>query len=859
VRLYRLLLKLYPASFRAEYGGEMTALTERRLRDANRGPARLFVWLVIALDVFRTAAQVHVDTLRQDIRYSLRTLRRAPAFALTAILLIALGIGANTAVFSVTDFVLLRPLPFPHPEQLVKLWQRSPGYSRFELSPQNYRDWKRDAHSFSTMGAYWMTAANLLVPGAEPERLDGAAVTWDLFPTLGVQPLLGRTFTQEEDTENAAGTIVLSHGLWRTLFGGDAHVLGRTVTLDDVSYVVIGVMPPRFTFPSARAEFWRPIQFASRDTDRTNTFLQVVARLRAGVSIAQARADVVAIAARLARQFPNENGETSADVLTMHDEVSRQSRLLLLALTGAAACVLLIVCANLANLLMARALARRNEIAVRIAIGAARERLIRQLATDSAVLTTIGGGLGVAIAYGAVPALARLAPVTLPVGSAPSVDVRVLACAAALTAITAFAFGLLPATRIARDVDAAGLREGARSGTRRDRLRAVLVIGEVAASIVLLVAAGLLIRALWNVQRVNPGFRADGVLTMRTTLAWPKYAVTEKRADFYQRVLEGVRALPGVTDAAYISGLPMVVRGAIWTVEVNGQVNSLRAANSVSLRYVTPRFFHTLGVPLTRGRDVADDDGPKSQFVAVVSESFAERHWPGADPIGRRFKLAFFERTIVGVVADVRARGLEATSEPQVYLPYRQIPDGFMPTYAPKDLAIRTSSALPALVDPVRAVIRRIDPEEPISDIRPLANIVGQETAPRVAQVRVLVAFATLAALLAVVGIHGLLVFAVSQRTQEFGVRMALGATPAEIARIVVVEGMRLAIFGAIPGLVLAYGVGRSLQALLAGVPPADPLTYGLVVALTAGITLAGSLTSAVRALRLSPIAALRD
>jgi putative ABC transport system permease protein len=860
VRLYRLLLHLYPASFRAEYGAEMTACCSRRLRDADGTIARLALWMIMVGDVVRNAAAVHAEILRHDLRYSLRTLRRSPAFTCTAVALIALGIGANTAVFSVTDFVLLRPLPFDHPDRLVKLWQRSGGsYSRFELSPENYRDWKRFSHSFESMGAFWTIASNLLVPGAEPERLNGAAITADLMPTLGVRPILGRTFTQAEDTENAAGTVILSDALWRSLFGSDPAVLGRRITLDDAPYVVIGVMPPHFAFPSASTEFWTPLQLSRADTDRTNTYLQVLARLKPGVSIGRARAEMTAIAGRLAAQFPKENGETSAAVMTMRDEVSPQSRLLLFALSGAAACVLLIVCANLANLLAARALERRREIAVRMAIGAGRDRLVRELATDSAVLALVGGALGVWIAYLSVPALARLAPANLPTPGAATVDVWVLLCAVALTAFTALAFGLLPALRIARDVDTVGLREGARSGARRDRFRAALVTAEVAASIVLLVAAGLLLRALWTIEHVDPGFRTDGVLTMRTTLAWPKYGPTEKRADFYARVLAGVRALPGVTDAAYISGLPMVVRGAIWTVEVHGHLDSRRASNSVTLRYVTPGFFHTLGIPLKRGRDVSDTDGPKSAFVAVVSESFARRHWPGEDPIGRRFAVAFFDRTIVGVVPDVRTRGLEGTSEPQVYIPYRQIPDFYMSPYAPKDLAIRTSTAPEPLVSSARDVIRRVDPREPISDVRLLADIVALETAARAGQLRVLAAFAAVAVLLAIVGIHGLLAFAVSQRTQEFGVRLALGARPNDVAGMVLREGVRLAAAGAMPGLVIAYVAGRSLQALLAGIPPADPVTYLLVAALTVGMTIAGSITPAWRAFRVNATAALRD
>lgn len=858
MRFYRALLRLYPASFRREYGGEMMAIVQRRLRDTGAAGALMF-WPGVILETIGGAAAVHGDILRQDLRYALRTLVHAPAFAATAMLVIGLGVGANTAAFTVTDFVLLRPLPFPEPDRLVKLWQASPGYVRFEQSPENYRDWKRLSHSFTSMGALWVTAANLMAEGGEPQRVPGAAVTWDLLPTLGVAPLLGRTFTEAEDREGAAGTIILSHSLWRSLFGGAPDVLGRRLTLDDQPFVVIGVMPPTFTFPSARTGFWRPIQLSPSDTDRTNTYLQIAARLKPGVSIEQARAEMTAISARMAAAFPKENRETTAAVIRMRDEVPRQSRLLLLALSGAALCVLLIVCANLSSLLIARALARRREMAVRTAIGAGRDRLIRQLATESAVLALAGGALGIAVAQLAIPLLARLAPVNLPTTAAPAIDARVLLFALGLTTLTGIAFGLLPAVRVARGADAAGLREGGRGGTRRDRLRGALVVTEVAASIVLLAAAGLLIRALHTVERVDPGFRPDNVLAVHTTLAWPKYAPTEKRAVFYTRVLSEVRALPGVTSAVYVSGLPMIARGGIWNVEFAGDDGSAtREQRAVSVRYTTPGFFRTLDVPLLQGRDVSDADTGTSEKVAIVSESFARRFWPGGDAIGRRFSVAFFERTIVGIAADVRVRGLEATSEPQVYLPYRQIPDGWMSTYAPGDLAIRTTLPPGQLAPAVRAIIRRVDPLEPISDVGLLTDVVDRETAPRAGQVRVLGAFASIAVLLAVIGIHGLLMFAVSQRTQEFGVRVALGARPGDLAGMVLRQATALALAGGIIGLFLAYAAGRSLQALLAGIGPADPLTFAGILVFAVLMTLAGSATAVYRALHLNPVDALR-
>jgi putative ABC transport system permease protein len=856
--LYRALLHLYPASFRAEYGGEMEDIFARRWRESSPA-ARVWLSLTALAEVLVNATAVHADILRQDARYGVRALRRTPSFTLTAIAVVAIGIGANTAAFSITDFVLLRPLPFSQPDRLVKIWERTPGYPRLEMSPENYRDGKRLSSSFSSMGALWTVASTLSTPGADPERVTGAAVTSDVFPTLGVTPRMGRTFSDSDDREGAAGTIILSDALWRSLFGAQPDVLGRSVTLDDQRYQVIGVMPPDFAFPSRQAEFWRPIQLSPADKDRTNTYLTVIGRLKPGVTQSDATAEMNTIGGRLAAQFPDQDKQLGATLLPMRDDVPRQSRFLVLALSGAAACVLLIVCANLANLLLTRALGRRRDIAVRAAIGAGRERIVRQLATESAMLGIAGGALGVGLAYVSLPALTALAPVTLPTAGSPTVDGRVLAAAAALTAFTAFAFGVAPALRLGKTTDAAGLREGARGGARRERLRSILVVAELMASIVLLVGTGLLIQALWTVSRVDPGFKPDHVLTARTTLPWPKYAPVEKRAGFYKAVLERVRALPGVQSAGYISGLPFVVRGALWSVSLHGQPEGLADSHSVSLRYVTPGFFQTLGIPITRGRDVSDADGPKSPFVAVVSESFARREWPGQDPIGQRFTVALFESTVAGVVRDVRMRGLEAEGEPQVYIPYRQINDGWMSTYAPKDLAIRLSVPPAQIVSAVRQIVKDADPTEPVSDVRMLSDIVALETGPREGQLRVLAAFAIIAALLAAVGIHGLLAFGVSQRVQEFGVRMAIGAQPSQVAGLVLRQGVRLALVGIVPGVVFAYLAARSLNALLAGVSPGDPMTFAAVVGLVAVMTVAGSMLPAWRALRVNPLTALRS
>jgi predicted permease len=849
VRFYRALLHLYPKSFRGEYGDEMCAVfAEERAS-----------WLAAIFEVLRNAPPAHADILRQDFRQARRKLVSAPGFTIVAILVLALGIGANTAVFSVMDYVLLRPLPFPSADRLVKLWEKLPGYRFMELSPANYRDWKRMSTVFESMGAVAESAVNLVGEG-NPERIDAATVTGGFFRTLGVQPLLGRTITPSDNRHGAPLTAVLSYSLWQTLFGGDTGALGRKVDLDGAPYVVIGIMPPGFRYPNQDVKLWMPMQLPeSAYVDRNDNWLDAVARLRPGVSLQQARAAMNVIADQLRRQYPKDLKHTGAKVDLMRDEISQQSRLLLLALSGAALCVLLIACTNLANLLLARALARRKELAVRTALGAGRERLIRQLVTESMVLASLGGLVGVLLALVALPLLTQLVPL-LPVGGTPSIDFHVLGFAAALTALTGIGFGTVPAWRVCRNDDLSALREGSRAaGGRKAGLSSALIVTEVALSVVLLVSAGLLLRALVKIQSVDPGFRSEGVLTLQTPLPMPKYNTLAKRVAFYRHVLPQIQALPGVSRAGYISFLPMTMTGGIWPVDINGKTLDRSEGHTASLRFITPGFFATLSIPFHAGRNFTESDANGRPLVAIVSESLARRYWPGQTALGQHFKFAYFDRTVVGVVGDIRVRGLEGDNEPQVYLPYQQMADGYLVFYAPKDLAIRVDGGNPRLVLPaVRRIIRAADPELPVSNVRTLAEIVQADTAPRTVQARILTAFAALALLLAGIGIHGLLSFMVSTRSTELAVRIALGAQPRDILKLVLQHSLSLAVAGIVFGTALAYGAGRAMQALLAGTPPGDLTTFLIAAILCLLMTLAGSLAPAIRALRVDPITALR-
>jgi len=858
--LFRLLLLIYPASFRAEYGAEMCSVFAEKLRRANGVFERSGLWTQAFLDVFRHALPLQADTLRHDLAYARCTFVRSPVFSITVIAVSALGIGANTAVFTVVDRVLMRPLPFEKPHRIVRVWEAPPGYSRMEASPPNYRDWRSMASSFESMAAYDRSSANLVGEGA-PRRIQGADVSGELFPLLGVMPLRGRYLTEEDDVFGTARSVVLSFRLWQSHFGGDPEILGRSITLDDEPHTIIGVMPTDFVFPDQRSDFWTPLQLGpDRFQDRNNNFLEVVARLNSGVSVEMARQDMLDVMRQLEVAYPEANERNRASVNRLGDEVPNQTRLLLIALMGASLCVLLIACTNIASLMLTRATARRQELAVRSSLGAGRERLVRQLLTESITLAFFGGACGVLLARALLPLLERLVPPVVPVVDATSIDPRVLAFALGMTVLTGVGFGSLPALRAGKDAAANGLRENTRGGgIRAGRLRSVLVIVEVSTSVVLLITSGLLIRALNEVRSIDPGFHADGVLTARTWLPWPRYGATNARADFYSHVLNELRALPNVESAAYTSYLPIVMGGGIWPVVLDDGPTNRTESVTASARFVTPDYFATLGINLLSGRDVVESDTYENQHVAVVSQSFVDRYWPDQDPVGRTFWFLFSERTIVGVVNDVKVRGLERESEPQAYMPYRQAPDGGLRHYAPKDLAIRVTGDPLSVVSPLREIVRRADPTQPIQDVQTLEDIVSGNTASRDVQLRVLSAFAALAFLLAAIGIHGLLSFAASHRAREIGVRMALGARRRTILTMFLRNGFVLGVIGVTAGAALGYVVGLNMNALLFGIDPLDPLTFGAAIAVALAVTVAGSLPPAMRAASVDPVEVIRE
>jgi putative ABC transport system permease protein len=805
------------------------------------------------------APAVHWDIFKQDLRYTARTLTRARGFSLTAILVIALGVGANTAAFSVADFVLVRPLPFPRADDLVRLCEgprRGGGWGcNNQLSPANYRDFKEMNASFDQMGAFGGDSVNL-VGGGEPRRIAITPVTPEVLPVLGVQPMLGRVFDQGT---RDAGAAVISYGLWQSQFAGSGDVLGQKINLNGAPYTIVGVMPRGFYFPTRDSQLWTLLAFRDDDfQDRNDNYIEAVGRLKPGRTFEQARADLTLIGDRLAHDHPDTNAETGVSVFRMRDNMAPRFRLMLLSLSGASLCLLLLTCANLANLLIARAAANEREFAVRAALGAGRERLVRQLMTQSAVLTLLGGALGIFIAFLTVPLFSTLVPPTLPVATQPSLDVRMLGVAALFTVLTALGFGVLPALRAGRTGFSA-LRDGARTGGgRKQRVRAVLVTVQVGVSVVLLISSGLLIRAVSRVQAVDAGFSPAHVVTLRTALPRPKYGKPTRRAEYYDRVLAAVRGLPGVQSAGFTSGLPIVVPGLVTGVEMPGEIVRTARTSGATHRWITPDYFRAMGIPLLRGRDVADSDRGDRPWIAVVSASFVERYWHGQDPLGKTFKHRGQWRTVVGVVGDVKVRGLERISEPQIYLPAAQIADDSPAVFDPKDLVIRHAGEDPPLVEAVRQIVRAADPEQPISNVRPLETVLAGETASRRAQLQVLAVLAVVAILLSGVGIYGLLAYTVAQRSQEIGVRLALGAEPARVGRMIFADGMRLAAFGIVPGVLGAYAAGRSMSALLFGVAPGDPATFATALSLVMLIALIGSAVPALRAVRVTPMSVLK-
>jgi len=802
--------------------------------------------------------------LLHDLRYAARLQRKNPGFTIVAVIALALGIGANTAIFSVVNTVLLRPLSYKDPERLVMVWEDATrhGYPRDTPAAANYIDWRDQNQVFEGMAAIADTSFNFTGAG-DPERLEGRRVSANLFPLLGVEPQIGRVFTAAEDQPGAQRVVLLSYGLWQRRFGGDPGIVGKALTLNGESYTVVGVMPARFQFPSSDDEAWVPIAFTQQEAaSRGRHYLEVLARLKPGVTLAQAQSEMTTIAARLQQQYPQNNADLGATVQPLQEHVVGDIRPALLILLGAVGLVLLIACANVANLLLARAAVRQKEIAVRVALGARRGRLIRQFLTESVLLSTLGGIVGLAIAYGGLILLKAFIPENISQAREISIDLKVLGFTFLISVLTGLIFGLAPAIQAARFNQIETLKEGGRdaaTGGSGKRLRSLLVMAEVAISLVLLIGAGLLINSFLRLRNVDPGFRADNLLTMKVVLPEPKYEELERRSTFYTDVIRRVESVAGVRSAAVTTNLPLYRQGNSISIVIEGRPAPPPGQELIVVtRVISPGYFDTMSIPLLKGRPLTDQDTSTSPSVIVISETMARRFWPGEEAIGKRIAPGRVRSPedwiqVVGVVKDVRQFELNADPRPQMYLSYRQAD-----FFAPRDLVVKTDVDPASMAATVRKAVWEVDKDQPVSNIRTMEEILADSIARQRFSMLLLAIFAAVALVLAGVGIYGVMSYSVAQRTHEIGIRMALGAQTTAVLKLAVGYGLKLVIAGIVIGLVAAFALTRVMSTLLFGVTATDPTTFTLISLLLIAVAALASYIPARRATRVNPIIALR-
>ena len=835
-------------------------------RDARAAALRSFGGVIQMKEAHREQRSLPlVEPFIQDARYALRAFRRAPALTLAALLTLAIGIGATTAIFSVVNAILLRQLPYPSPGELVVFGDgtgRSPystlGYATFA----DYRDRTR---AFSHLAAIRSWQPTLVT--SEAERLSGMRVSWNYFSLLGVQPALGRTFLREEDHPDRHRVVVLSDGLWRRRFHADASVIGQTIRMNDLTYEIIGVMPPRFEDVISAsayrpAELWSALGYdvSQPFACRSCQHLRAVGRMRPGITVAQASDDLAAIRAGLMQQFPTQYGPGRAAVRPLQDAVSGSVRQPLFVLLGAVALVLLIACANVANLLLARAMSRSREMAVRAALGAGRSRLVRQMVTESTMLWIVGGAAGVAVAFLLLRLLATIAPGDLPRSSVIAIDLPVLAFSAVLSVLTGLLFGLLPALGATSGRLSGALSSGARGsvGTTSRRLRQTLVVMDLAVALVLLAGAGLMLKSVASLLDVDPGFSSARVLTAQFSLIGQAYRDNAAVYGFIKRLNERVRALPGVEAAAIAGQIPMGGNGDRFGIYLEGQSTNPVESPALERYSVTHEYFRVMQIPLVRGRLIGPQDTPSSQPVMLISETAANTLFPGRDPLGRRVRVGGAPdapwRTIVGVVGDVRHAELTEEVRPQMYLPQSQFTDSFLV------LAVKTSSDAPsALLTEIRAVLREQDPAVPLYQVAALDHLVARTMAGRRFVMVLLVGFAAISLLLAAIGLYGVVSYTVAERTREVGLRVALGATRADVFRLVLGSGLGTIAAGIVVGAGAAAIATGFLEGQLYGVEPVDPGTFAAAAALLCGVALAAHVLPIRRALAVDPTTALRE
>jgi putative ABC transport system permease protein len=868
----RALLRLYPRVFRERYSREIIAFHEDRARHG----IRMRSWPRIIADHLTSALSEHLrlakaeqfsptggtnmGTITQDLRYALRALSRRGVFTVVVIATIALGVGANTAIFSVVHAILLRPLPYPHPERVVSFGHLEPTWL---TSDPEYLDYKRELRSFESLAAFTQGEGNLSTE-EEPERVTIAQVTPNFFDVLGVAPEIGRGFAADEDLVAPSPIVIISHNLWRRRFDGDLAVVGKTLNFNGRPRTVIGVMPRNFDYPAERTDIWLPMRRFQPDgnNQRANHYLFAVGRLKPSVTVENASAEAVTYAKRMVQENISNYDPNSPPIPTIAQVTEKlvgSTRPYLWALLGAVGFVLLIVCANVANLLLARGEGRRKEMAVRNALGASRGRLITQLLSEAIVLAVVGGALGLLFAWSVLRALIASAPSSIPRLDEIGIDWIVLGYAFVISLATGLLFGLVPAIRAAREAPADSLKKGGRTelaGSRR--VRQSLVVAEVALAVVMLSGAGMLLRSLINLQRMDTGFNLDSTLTVKVS---PGGYDDGRAIVFYSQLLERVRAIPGVEHVGAASWLPVVQTGGLWGLAAEGQsYDNVPQAPLAAPQQVTPGYFHAMGIPILSGRDFNDQDRAEGPYVGIVSQKLAQNVWPNQNALGKRIRLGGGETfvTVVGVVGDIRSRGFTDTPEPTMYFAYPQTARAayFLPRSM--SLVIRTKGNPMLIAGQVRSIVRSLDATVPVSDIRTLEDVFGTAVSSRRFSTTLIAAFATLALVLAGIGIFGVISYGVSERTFEIGVRMALGSEKRGALALVLNDSLRMGVLGIALGLAGAAAVARAIRSLLFNVSPVDwPTLLGVSVLLISVVVLA-TILPARRAMAVSPTEALR-